>query len=100
MPNSENSPTKIKTYVGFARKAGKVVMGVDNIVVLKRPVLVLYSKELAENSVKKLEKASQTTGHTLIALEPTTDLGLPDGCKAIGVKEKNLADAIIRQLNN
>lgn len=100
MPNSENCPTKIKTYVGFARKAGKVVMGVDNILALKRPVLVLYYKELAENSVKKLLKSAQTIGHTVIPIEPTTDLGLPDGCKAIGVKEKNLADAIIRQLNN
>lgn len=99
MTNSENYPNKVKTYIGFARRAGKVVLGVDNILTLKRPMLVIYSKELAENSVNKLKNSAETTGHTLIEVESTVALGLPDGCKAAGIKEKNLAEAIIKQLN-
>lgn len=100
MPNSKRSTTKISAYIGFATKAGKTVMGVDNIIALKRPILVLYAQSLADNSKNKLSNAVKAIGHTAIEVNDLQQFGMPEACKAVGIKEKNLAEAIIKQLNN
>ncbi|MBO5776702.1 MAG: hypothetical protein J6V83_00740 [Clostridia bacterium] len=99
MKISQNSLQKIKTYVGFAFKAGKAVLGVDNIAKIVKPMLVIYSTELAQNSVKKLNEYSQKFSHQLYEVESFIEISPREGCKAIGIKDNNLADAIIKQLN-
>ncbi len=96
---SQNSLNKIKTYVGFAFKAGKCVLGVDNILNVKRPMLILYSSDLSENSAKKAIAHASTISSQIIKLENFNAISPREGCKALGVKDKSLADAIIKQLN-
>ena len=57
MKLSPSSAQKIKTYVGFACKARKCVLGVDNIIKVNKPMLVLYSSEL--DLVKLLSQKSE-----------------------------------------
>ncbi len=95
----ENAVPKIKTYVGFSLKAGKCVMGVDNIIKLSRPVLVLYSTELSPNSERKLCEVALKYEHNLVRIEDFNTISPREGCKALAVKDKSLADAISKQLS-
>lgn len=99
MKISQSSLQKVKTYVGFTFKAGKAVLGVDNIAKITKPILVIFSSELAQNSVKKLNEYAQKFGHQLYELEDFIEISPREGCKAIGIKDQSLADAIIKQLN-
>lgn len=96
---SQNSISKIKTYIGFAFKAGKCVLGVDNIEKLSKPTLIIYSTELSTNSVKKLNDICVKHNHRLVAIDEFNKISPREGCKALGIKDISLADAISKQLN-
>ena len=99
MKLSPSSAQKIKTYVGFACKARKCVLGVDNIIKDNKPMLVLYSSELAENSVKKTLESTKAHSQRAEKIEDFNLITPKIGCKAVGIKDINLAEAIIKQLN-
>ena len=53
---------KIRSYVGFAIKAGKVKIGIDNILSAKKnPFVVLYDEKLSDNSKRKLLSGCEKT---------------------------------------
>ena len=85
---------KIFSYVGFAIKAGKVKYGVDNIICAKKaPAVILISSDLSDNSLKQLEKymTAHASEHFIVDLKAI----LPGkNCKALGITDTNLADAI------
>ena len=55
-----NNCSKIKTYLGFAKRARKIVYGVDDIIKLKNfNCLILSSSNLAESSFDKLNKIAE-----------------------------------------
>ena len=95
----QTSIVKIKTYVGFAFKAGRCVLGVDNIEKLSKPMLIIYSSELSQNSIKKLSETCNKVSHTMVEIEDFNEISPREGCKAVGIKDKNLAEAITKQLN-
>lgn len=95
----ENSISKVKTYIGFAFKARKCVLGVDNLEKINRPILIVYSRNLSTNSIKKLNEIASKQGHKLIEIDEFEKISPREGCKALGVKDDNLASAIIKQLN-
>ncbi len=99
MKTSQDIISKIKTYVGFAFKAGKCVLGVDNIVKLNRPVLILYSNEISNNSKSKLGDFAIKHNQVSVELEDFTFVAPREGVKALAIKDKNLAIAITKQLN-
>lgn len=86
--------SKIKSYVGFAVKCGKVLYGVDNIENYKKtPYIILTSPLLSENSRAKLNKKIEDKEITVIEVD--LEAILPGrNCKALGILEKNLAKAI------
>ena len=87
---------KIRSYVGFAIRSGKALFGVDNIVGARRdPFLVLYDDRLKENSTKKLLRRCENFKVIRLALQEI----LPGrNCLAIGICDKNLAQAIINEV--
>ncbi len=99
MKLSPSSAQKIKTYVGFAYKARKCVLGVDNIIKINKPMLVLYSGELAENSVKKTLESVAKNAQRAEMIDDFNLITPKLGCKAVGIRDVSLAEAIIKQLN-
>jgi len=89
---------KLFTYVGFAVKSGKIRYGVDEITACKRPpAAVLVSETLSENSLAKLDR--YLAAHA--SARYTVDLGtlLPEkNCKAIGITDPHLAEAVKSEL--
>lgn len=90
--------SRLKSFVGFAVKAGKAIYGVDNITTgRKRPYLILYSAALSERSAKNLTEYADKYGIETA----TTDMEeiLPNrNCKALGISDKNLAEAVKSEL--
>ena len=87
---------KIRSYVGFSIKAGKAKFGVDNIVDAKRvPFVVLYDEALSENSKNKLLHKCKDGA---VFSAPLAEILPGRKCLAVGVCEKNLAQAIIKEL--
>lgn len=90
---------KITSYVGFCLRANKVVFGVENLVKSKRCHLYLTDKTLAQNSYETLLSTVQKLKATLLCLSEGTleEMTHKNGVKAIGLTEKNLAEAIIKE---
>ena len=92
---------RVKSFVGFAVRANKVVWGTDNVLAYKKKLrLILVSDGLAENALQKLRAYAETKPARLEVLQGVSvaELVHRDGVKAIGVTDKNLADAIISEL--
>ncbi len=89
-----NNLSKIKSYAGFEIKMGKAVFGVDLITASRRsPEVVLYDATLSENSKSKLMRylTEHNKNGYMAAME---EIAPGRNCKALGIKDKNLATAI------
>ncbi len=88
---------KIVSYVGFAIKSNKVIWGVDKIIESKkRPVLVLKSLDLGRSSNNKLD--NHLSKLNINTIEINMEEVVPNkNCKAIGILDNNLANAIIKE---
>ena len=90
--------SKVETYLGFCVRARKICFGVDEIESLRKGVfLLLADGTLGESSLKKIQKAQQTLSCPLIVTE-NGRLGAllyKPAVKAVAIKDKNLALAII-----
>lgn len=88
---------KIVTYLGFAQKAGKVVLGVDNITKKnKRYPLILVCDSASERTKKEILNFG---GTSVFETSNVAELANKQGCKVIAVVDENLANAIINELS-
>ncbi len=87
---------KLKTYLGFARRAGKLTLGVNAVSTLRGGVYLLVADSSAsENTVKEIEKLSRKLSAPLIWTEQLEFLVGKESCKLAALKEQNLAEAIL-----
>lgn len=90
---------KIDSYIGFAIKSRKVVYGLDSLEIYKKKVhLVLYTDDLAEKSLKKAVQIAETKNCPALQYNEFTKLLNKDNCKILAITNKELADAIIKNL--
>lgn len=89
---------KIRSYLGFAQKARKVVLGYDNISAKKRKYNLILVCETASDRLKKNISIYADEKIPYFIVENLEDLTNRKGCKAIAICEPNLASAIIEQL--
>lgn len=90
----------VKTYLGFAIKKNSVSIGLDNILLRKRPYKVcLYSSSLSESSKSKLKALNDKFPCFEIENAVFEDVVSSTAIKAIAVFDSSLAGAIISQLN-
>ncbi len=89
---------KVKSYVGFAIKARKVLFGVDNITEYrKRLHLIMLDNSLSPNSTKKILRYAEEREISIIIYDINSIL--PErNCKAMGIMDQNLAVAILKEL--
>lgn len=85
---------RIKTFLGFAIKSGKALFGVDMITSSRRaPYIVLIDKNLSQNSKAKLNIYLEKNGVRFYTIK-MQDIYPDKNCKAVGIMDKNLANAI------
>ncbi len=90
---------KIKTYLGFAIRSGKVVFGYDNLMVTrKNPLLVLISQSQGDKVADKVMKYCMEGKIRCIRLPFNLEDLLDRNCKVIAVLDKSLSDAIYNEL--
>lgn len=99
MTESENAKLKkISAYVGFSIKAGKVIYGVDYILVSKKVKLIFASENLGRSGLNKLIKYAEDS-QVRIIYRDVEELTRKINCKAIGITHRGLAEAITKVLN-
>ena len=89
---------KISTMLNFAMRARKAVYGTETITESRRKLVILVCRTLSENSLKKLVKDNQKTMIIKTKAFDLFDLTHKSG-KAIAVIDKNMADEIIKNIN-
>lgn len=98
--------SKVESYLGFARKSGKLAAGYNACIAAmeKRTLkLLLISPGLSENSRKKFQKRADSQKVPICWNDETEALSEAVGLRGIavlGVLDPNLASAILNQLNH
>ncbi len=89
--------SKIETYLGFCIRARKIAFGVDEVAKQKKSFLLLTDEGLGESSRKEMEKAWKRLQCPMyvVAKDGLGTLLHRVGVKAVAIKDKNLASAIL-----
>lgn len=93
--------SKIKSYLSFSIRSGKIIFGVDNLFQAKhKPNLVLICSLQNEKVTNKIIKFCDSSNIAYIKLEQLilADLIGRDNCKVVGLLDNNLAEAIRNEL--
>lgn len=89
--------SKTASYLGFARRAGKLTLGVNAAATLKRGVYLLVADEsVAKNSRKEIEKCQTRFGCPLIFIDGLGTIVGKESCKLAAVRDEELAKAVLR----
>ncbi len=90
--------SKIKAYLGFAKRAGRLTLGVNAVAALKRDVFLLVAdKGVAKNSWKEILKFRRKFDCPLVMAEGLETLVGKEHCVLAAVRDKSLAGAIFRE---
>ncbi|MEG1509100.1 MAG: hypothetical protein RR454_01475 [Clostridia bacterium] len=94
--------SKVKTYIGFAIKSNKVIWGLDNLLTTKKiPYLIVIDNTLGEVSSRKLQQWLDKNNIPKVEIdEPLAGIFNKQNCKLIGIRNKELANAIINIMQN
>ena len=94
--------SKIKTYIGFAIKSREIKYGVDDIIKMRNPKIILSSNMLGESSLAKLKKFAKTKNMEVNLLDANmfSQIMQSENIKAIAIENQNLAEAINKNLTN
>ena len=94
--------SKIETYLGFCVRARKIAFGADDVETLKKGVFLLVcDQSISPNTFKTIEKAREKFSCPLLMTSPDTLGALlhKPAVKAVAIKDKNLALAILSVAN-
>lgn len=92
---------KLKSYLGFALKSKSIIFGIDNIVKAKQIKLVLISNKITETGKNKVLNLCKKKNlkYTIIDGMLFDEIIQNSGIKIVAITDKNLSDAIIKELN-
>ncbi len=89
--------SKIKAYIGFAKKSRNIIFGSDDIIKnIKKAKLVLVSSLLGSSSFEKLKNEAKKQKIKIIVLnsDDYNELFDSEFIKATAITDANLSDAI------
>ena len=90
--------SKTQTYLGFAKRAGKLTLGVQAAATVKREAYLLVADEsVAPNNRKEIEKLQRKFSCPLVFVEDLEGMTGKVQCKLALVRDKNLAEAILKE---
>lgn len=92
--------SKTETYLRFARRAGKLTLGVQAAATVGRGAYLLVADEsVAPNNKKEIEKLQRKFACPLVYVKNLEDMTDKANCKLALVRDKSLAEAIFREEN-
>ena len=92
--------SKIETYLGFARRAGKLTLGVQAAGTVKKDAYLLVADEsVAPNNRKEIEKLQRKFSCPLVFTKGLEDMTGKANCKLVLVRDEHLAAAILEAEN-
>ena len=80
--------------IGFARRSGKIVYGLDNLCRAKNIKLLAVSSTASDNLVRNMERLADTNGIPIVyvsEMEQTVGYNV----KALGLTDGNMAKAVV-----
>lgn len=90
--------SKTASYLGFARRAGKLTLGLQSAMAAKGSVFLLVADERAsENSRKEIEKLRQKFSCPLRYVTELGGMVGKENCKLAAVRDEGLAQAILKE---
>ena len=92
------STSKAKSYLGFARRAGKLTLGVNAAMTIKSCYLLVADESVGPNSRKEIEKLQGRFSCPLVFCEGLEELVGKSGCKLAAVREEHLAGVLLTEL--
>ncbi len=93
--------SKTASYLGFARRAGKLTLGVQAAETIKKGVFLLVADEtVAKNSRKVIEKLQARFACPLIFVRDLEGMTGKSACKLAALRDEHLAAAILRENKN
>lgn len=93
------SREKASNYINIAHKAGYVIIGSDKLGQYKQKLYLILIDENAGNYSQKIAKRFEQNGIKVMAVNDLQSLSNIKSCKICGIKNKNLSDIIINELN-
>ena len=90
---------KVKTLIGFAMKAGKVVFGTDNIEYSRTKRLIILCNTLSENSRNKVVAHCGKVPVLLVTQGTLAEITHRENCKAIAITDKQMSEAMLNNKN-
>ena len=92
--------SKTATYLGFARRAGKLTLGVQAAGTVKKDAFLLVADEsVAKNNRKEIEKLQKRFACPLVFVQGLEDMTGKAACKLAVVRDEHLAQAILKEEN-
>ncbi len=92
---------KIKTYLGFAIRSGKIIYGFDNLKTSKKTIeLVLISAEQNDKVTNKVIHLCEQSGWKCHKLGVNLSDYIDRNIKILALTDKSLSDAILNELQN
>ena len=94
--------SKAKSYIGFAKKAGKLKIGTDNILAYKKNSDIIISKDISDNAKNKINNHAIKTNSNVTQIKSNILIELMDSenIKAFAITDKNLALACVDIIKN
>ena len=86
---------KIAAYLGFARRAGKLTLGVNAACCARGVRLLVADLSASENTKKEIEKLARKFSCHVVWTEGLEELTGKASCKLAALREEHLARAIL-----
>lgn len=84
------SSDKFLVMIGFAKRAGKIVYGLDNLKAKKRLKLLAVSDTASENLVAGMKNLAAKQSLPLVQVAALEE-AVGSNCKALGITDENMA---------
>ncbi len=89
--------SKAASYLGLARRAGKLTLGVNACSTIKSCFLLVADTAIGPNSRKEAEGLQRRLACPLIFLEDLGEMTGKQGCVLAAVREEHLAQALLKE---
>lgn len=89
--------SKTESYLGFARRAGKLTLGINGTAASKKVFLLVADEGASENSKKEIQKLRARFSCPLVWVDGLGGMVGKEGCRLAAVRDRGLAAAIGRE---
>lgn len=97
--------SKVKTYMGFAKRSGNLITGADTCIMnmkKKKVKLLIVAEDISENSKDKILSAAKASGtpYRMYGIGEELSHAIGSGGKMIfGIMEKGFAESITKEID-